>query len=191
MSAVPIVDVLRAAAKTDVTDDDVVGVVDQSLVGDADAVARRGLAGDGDVGRFDEDRHLQVNDAGDVEDDDAWPGGFAGFAQRAWAGVFEAGDDENLPASPAKAESSAALRAGERGDTCLRKIFRFGGPGDEGFAFFGPLIEFGFDLLEDVFFVLVVAREARFDVIVGDGPAFAGEADSDREAASGQKRASG
>ena len=60
--AVVVEDIQIPATEADVADDDVVGVIDEALVGDADPVARGGLARDGNAGGLDKDRHLQVED---------------------------------------------------------------------------------------------------------------------------------
>src|SRR5206468_1369983 len=111
-----------AATEPHVADDRVVRVDLGGSSGDADAIARRSLAGDRDVWGADMDRPVQVDDAGDVEDDDARSTVFARLAQRAGAGVGQARHDKDLPAAATDGPAATALGAGEGGNLRLRKV---------------------------------------------------------------------
>src|SRR5262245_27139242 len=80
-----------AAAEAQVANDDVMRVDADSGAANADAVAGRRLTGDGDVGGADTNTILEMNDAGDIEDDDARANGIARFPQGALTCVFETG----------------------------------------------------------------------------------------------------
>ena len=146
---VAVADPRLAAAETHVADDDVVRFEFDRVAGDADAVARGGAAGDGDVRRADADAVLELDDAGDIEDDDARSAGFERFAEAARAAVVEIGDDEHLAAAPAEAVHAAALRAGEGGNRRLRQILGLRGPRDVRLALRGPSFDRRLGLLPD------------------------------------------
>lgn len=86
-------------ADTQVADDDVAGVDDQRTVGEADAVSRGTLSGDGDVVVPDAQGRFEVDVSVYGEDDDARSLAFDGFAQAARARIIEVGDDHD-PAAP-------------------------------------------------------------------------------------------
>jgi hypothetical protein len=82
-------------------DDDVVyaiGILGKELASDSDAGAGSGLAGDGDVRLG--DRDVAVDDATDIEDDDARAGRRDGSLQRAGAGGVEIGECMTCPPRP-------------------------------------------------------------------------------------------
>ena len=74
------------------------------------------------------------------------PDGVARLAERAGAGVVEAGDDVHLPAAAAEAVHAAAPRPGERRDRRLRQVRRLRRAGDVRLALLRPRLEFGLRL---------------------------------------------
>jgi len=72
------------------------------------------------VGRADADAVGEADDAGDVEDNDARAGGFAGGAETAGTAVVEIGHHDHFAAAPSEAIHAAALGARECGDLGLR-----------------------------------------------------------------------
>ncbi|MSU58347.1 MAG: hypothetical protein EXS35_09225 [Pedosphaera sp.] len=121
-----------AQPEADVTNDDVVRFDARRVARDANAVARYGLAGDGEEGfAHDEDR-FQKNRAGSFEkdlartfrgDDLAQTAGDGRFAFRGII-VLQRGDEENLAAAPTGCERAEALCAGKCGEIFSRAINR-------------------------------------------------------------------
>ena len=104
-----------AGPHADVAHDHVVRAEHAEIeVGDADAFAGRGLAGDGEVRIADRHAILQIDAAGDVEHDGARPVGFDGGPQAAGAAVVEIGDLDDPAAAAAAGEAAVAFGAGKR-----------------------------------------------------------------------------
>ena len=91
----------RAAADADVSQDHVLRRNPHLIFPETNAIARRGLAGDGDVGVLDHQVAVERDRAGNAEDDDARAGRIAGVAQAAGSGVVEVCDLDDLPPAPA------------------------------------------------------------------------------------------
>src|SRR5581483_12089247 len=105
---------LVADPDADVADDDVVGVgAAERVVLEADAVARGGLPGDGDVRVADDQLRLQGDDATDAEDDRPRAARLDGRAERPWAGVVEVRHLVHPAAAAADGEPAVALGLGE------------------------------------------------------------------------------
>ncbi len=106
-----------AQPRTDEADDHVVRVARIKRVArQADAVAGRGLAGDGEVALGDAQGGVEVDRSGDGEDDGARDGDVAighALAQRARAGIVEVGDNVNVAAASAAGKAAKALRPWE------------------------------------------------------------------------------
>ena len=118
---------LVAQAEAHEADDHVVGVVLDAVVGQADAVARRRLAGDGDVALGDGQAALELDDAGHVEDDGPGAGLTEGVAERSLVVVvLERGDVIDRATAAAGREHAAALGAREGARDAV-----FLGSGDE------------------------------------------------------------
>src|SRR5262245_23431376 len=79
--------------------------VTESVIADADAIPRRGLAGDRDVRILDDQLALEFDGAADAEDDGARAICFDGFAERAGAAVFEGRHFVDFSATPTERES--------------------------------------------------------------------------------------
>ena len=106
-----------AHAETHVADDDVVGLHLHGVVAQADAVARGGLSGDGQVVVLDLERLRQADRAADVEDDNACTRLADGVAQcTGRTVVVELGHVVDLAAAAARDVHAAALGAGEGAD---------------------------------------------------------------------------
>src|SRR5205823_1263265 len=101
---IAIADVHIGAAEAQVADDHVVGFQLHSVAGNAHAIAGGGGAADRDIRRADANALLEFDDPGDVEDDNARPAGFTGFAKRSGTRIVEVGDDEDLSTAPAARE---------------------------------------------------------------------------------------
>ena len=139
--------VLVAHAAADEADDDVVGLHHERVVLQADAVAGGGLSGDGDVAVLYLKCLFQLDDARDVEYDDAGPCLPEAGTERAFAVVVQVGHvvDGSAP-SAGGGEACVAFGAGKGGGRyvdafvgCVRGFFfvgRFGG-GDRGNGVFG------------------------------------------------------
>ena len=132
-----------AATESQVANDDIVCLDLDRLVGEAHAIAGRSGTIDRDVRRANADALLEVNDAGDVEDDDAWAGRFDGLAERARAAVVERGDDVDFSAATAEGIHAAAPRAGKGRDARLREVARLRCAGQIRFPLRGPRGELG------------------------------------------------
>ena len=105
---------LVAQAETDEPDDDVGSLQVHRIVLQADAVARSRLARDGEVALGNLEVGLELDDAGDVEDDGAGPALVHGPAQRAFrTGVLQSGHVQHLAAASAGRVHAAALGARE------------------------------------------------------------------------------
>ena len=77
MNAVPVENVQVAATQTKISNDHIVGVIHNAVVGDANAVTGRGVAVNRDIRRLDVYRLFQMDDARHIEHHDARPGRLA------------------------------------------------------------------------------------------------------------------
>ena len=111
-----------AAAETHVAHHHVVGVHLEALSRHADTVAGSRLSSNGHVGRPDNDRRFQANNAAHVEYDDTGSTLFAGPAERAGTVIVEVVHHEYFSASAAKRIHAATLSTGEGGNLCLFQI---------------------------------------------------------------------
>src|SRR5262249_15549622 len=106
----------ESLAHAQITDDDVVGVGEAEGLAaafEADAVARRGLAGGGQ-GRFTNlERAFQLDAAADAAGGGARSLGVDGRTQAARAGIVEIGDKEGLAAASTFREGAISFRTGE------------------------------------------------------------------------------
>ncbi len=120
-----------AVAEAHMADDDVLGGEEHGAVAEADAAARRGLAGDGDTGLGDAQVFARYGDvAGDGEDDGAAGVGRGGdgVGEGARAGALEIGDGVNITAASAGGVGAETLGPGEGGDAGVQER----GRGEEG-----------------------------------------------------------
>ena len=102
-----------AQTETDIADNHVVGIDPHGVVAQADAVARGGLAGDGQVSVLNAQIAQQFDRSRHVEDDDAFARSLDGLAQRPGARIIEIGDVPDLAAAAARRVHAAALGARE------------------------------------------------------------------------------
>ena len=126
---VAVLDVGRSAAETHVANRHVMRVDVRGAIGNAHAIARSGLTGNGDVWGANVQRPFQMNHARHVEYNNPRTRRFTRFAKRTGTFVIETGDDVHFASSAANGESTRAFRAGERRDIRLRQVFRLGGAG--------------------------------------------------------------
>src|SRR5204862_6720905 len=112
---VAIAHIHRAAPEAHVTDDDVVRFKFDGIARDANPIARRGLPRNRQIRRANDDAILEIDDARDVEDDNARAGRFERLAKGSGAGIFKGGHDEDLSAAPTEAELAAAFSSRECG----------------------------------------------------------------------------
>lgn len=104
-------------ARADETNDDVGRVAGiDDVIRQTDAVTGRGLAGDGEIALGDAQRRIQIDRAGNREDDGARHGDISighALAQGSSTGVVQIGDDVNIPSPPSAGETAESLRTGK------------------------------------------------------------------------------
>jgi len=163
------------ATKSHVANHHIMRVNQGAFARDTNAVARRGLTGNGKIRRFDKQRHLQMNDARDIKNHDARPGGFNGFAQRSRPAVIEIGDDKNFSAASTESKFARAFRARKRRNVRLRQIGRNFCVHIKWFSLFRPFRQFRRDVRQYFLLVLFPQGHALLLYVGHLRPAFAGE----------------
>ena len=106
-----------AQTETDIADNHVVGIDPHGVVAQADAVARGGLAGDGQVSVLNAQIAQQFDRSRHVEDDDAFARSLDGLARRPGARIIEIGDMPDLAAAAARLAKTMKSR-----DTAMRAL---------------------------------------------------------------------
>ena len=100
-----------------VADDDIRRAQHSEIIfAEADALARRRLPGDGEVGirRMNDEPRFERDKTGDLEDNSARAGLLDGITQTAGTGVVQIGDMDDASAAPAGGETAIARGRGKR-----------------------------------------------------------------------------
>jgi len=106
--------VLIAQAQAQKAQDQIVGIQDNGIALDTDAVTGRCLTGHGQIAVFDHNRRLQGNGSRHVKDHSSRPPGFEGSAQTACSAVLQMGDRDHPTAAAARSESPVSFGARKR-----------------------------------------------------------------------------
>src|ERR1700754_2505843 len=133
-------DIGLPAAETHITDDDIMRVHPKRFPCYTDPVTGSRLTFDADIGSPDDDRAMQVNDTGHIEDHYPRPALLAGPAQRTGTRVPETRDHIYFPTMTTIAMRTPAFRTGECQYRGLWQVRRPPGPGNIRLAMFGVVI---------------------------------------------------
>src|SRR5688572_29149671 len=118
---------LIAGTETHIPDDEVRGVEIDLVILDANAIAGRGLAGDGEIGVANLEFRFERDSARNAEDHEARPLGLDGRAKAARPTVIEIRNLDRPPAAPAGsvfAKTFSAGKCGRVGWTQIRQRHR-------------------------------------------------------------------
>jgi len=102
-----------AETNAKIANDNIIGGDDQWIIFETNAIAGRGLAGDGEIAVADAKLGLQRDRAGKMKDDRSRAFGFNGRAQTAGAAIIQSDDFENFSATAAAGETAKSFRSGE------------------------------------------------------------------------------
>ena len=103
-------------AETEVADNHLVRIEIDTLVLDADALAGRGLPGQGDIGVSDFELGLEGNEAGHPEDHNPWPLRFTRRPKAPRPGIIQVGHCDDSSTTAPDGFSAKSLRTREGGN---------------------------------------------------------------------------